>query len=568
MTPPTSLDAIPHASSYAPPEPDFDALRARRDELIAAFEAAPDADARLAVLEAWNEVARDVGSWFAVQHLRFQQDTTDDEARAGRKRADTLGPVWTELDVGWKRAVLDSPHRDDVTAAHGPQLLALWSCDVEAFRPELRHSIIEEKELVADYIGELGGARIDVDGAEHSLSSLRTALVADDRGLRERAMRAKWAWFDERGATFDDLYDRLVALRTAQARTLGEETYVPVGYRRKRRVDYGPDDVERFRAAVRDDVVPLAAELVRRQADALGVDAVMPWDEKIHATAGPPKLVRDLDGMHAAADAMFAELSTPLSRCWQLMRDRGLLDLADRDGKAVGGFCTYFPTLGVPFIFANVVGVHDDVRTFTHEMGHAFQRFSSREQPLDDYVGCTSETAEIHSMSLEYLSWPWMDAFFGDDADAFRRSHLIDQLLFLPYGVAIDEFQHRVYANPDASPADRHAFWADLERTYMPWRTDAGIPFLAKGGAWQQQRHVYAYPFYYIDYTLAATCALQFWVRSRRDRAAAMVDYEHLCTRGGSAPFQQLAREAGLVSPFDDGCLRDVVAEAAKELGV
>ncbi len=564
----TTLDAIPHASTFDPPEPDFDAISDQLDEIIAAFESATDASGRLAAMSAWNEITCNVGSWLSVQNLRYAQDTTDEAAAAGRKRADNVAPHWVELDVRWKRTVLGSAHRADVDEAFGPQLLALWACDVEAFRPELRESMVTEKTLVAEYIGALGGARIDVGGTTHSLSSLRTALVSDDRSEREQAVRAKWAWFEERSEQFDTLFDDLVTLRTKQARALGEDTYVPVGYQRKRRVDYGPADVAHFRQAVRDHVVPLAARLVARQAEALGIDAVMPWDEKVQSADGPPRLTQDLAGMHTAADAMFAELSTPLSDCWQLMRDRGLLDLADRDGKAVGGFCSYFPTLGVPFIFANVVGVHDDVRTFTHEMGHAFQRFSSRTQPIDDYVGCTSETAEIHSMSLEYLAWPWMENFFGADADSFRRSHLIDQLLFLPYGVAIDHFQHHVYENPDATPAERHAMWADLERTYLPWRASGGIPFLAKGGAWQQQRHVYAYPFYYIDYTLAATCALQFWVRSRRDRAAAVADYEALCKRGGSASFQQLVKSAGLVSPFQPGCLADVVDEAAKELGM
>ena len=185
---------------------------------------------------------------------------------------------------------------------------------------------------------------------------------------------------------------------------------------------------------------------------------------------------------------------------------------------------------------------------------------------LADYTGCTSESAEIHSMSLEFLAWPHMELFFGGAAEDFRRTHLMEQLMFLPYGVAIDHFQHEVYANPDASPAERFALWRDLERTYMPWRDHGDLPHVSEGGAWQMQRHVYLYPFYYVDYVLAGVCALQFWERSQRDFAGALAEYEALCARGGSLPFRKLTASAGLVSPFEDGCLERVVDAARAHL--
>jgi M3 family oligoendopeptidase len=294
------------------------------------------------------------------------------------------------------------------------------------------------------------------------------------------------------------------------------------------------------------------------------VDTLRYWDEKLFGPGESPAPLGGHDWMIERAAEMFESMSPELAGFYDLMVQRNLTDLESRKGKAFGGFCTYLHAYKVPFIFANFNGTRGDVRVFTHEMGHAFQRRSSSELPLADYVGCTSESAEIHSMSLEFLAWPQMERFFGEGAEEFRRAHLLEQLLFLPYGVAIDHFQHEVYENPEATPAERHAMWKRLEAIYLPWRNYGDLPHASDGGFWQVQRHVYIYPFYYIDYTLAATCALQFWARSREDYDKAMADYIALCTRGGSLPFRQLTASAGLVSPFEVGCL-DRVVEMARD---
>jgi M3 family oligoendopeptidase len=319
---------------------------------------------------------------------------------------------------------------------------------------------------------------------------------------------------------------------------------------------------------VRAQVVPLSLELRRRQQETLGLDKLMFWDEALHDRHGNPTPLGDHDWMLVRAQEMFDALGGGLDDFFRLMTRSRLMDLKNREGKAGGGFCTSFPTHGVPYIFANFNGTKGDVEVFTHEMGHAFQAYESRGQRLLDYLWPTFESCEIHSMSLEFLTGPQMDKFFGDDAERFRRIHLAQSLLFIPYGVAVDHFQHLVYARPEATPAERHAMWQEMERMYLPWRDYGDLPHVPQGGFWQFQRHIYLMPFYYIDYTLAQTCALQFWVRSRRNFREAMEAYVALCRRGGEAPFQQLARSAGLKSPFETGGLAEVVAQARAALEV
>ena len=220
----------------------------------------------------------------------------------------------------------------------------------------------------------------------------------------------------------------------------------------------------------------------------------------------------------------------------------------------------------MPFVFANFNETKTDVQVFTHEIGHAFQHFQSRDQPLSDYLWPTMESAEIHSMSLEFLTWPHMERFFGDGAERYRRAHLADALLFIPYGTAVDHFQHEMYSRPDLTPAQRHEAWRDLERLYLPWRDWGGLSRPALGASWQRQRHIYAMPFYYIDYVLAQTCALQFWIRSSNDFDGALGDYLTLCAKGGSAPFGELLGSTGMRSPFDDRCLAQVIDAARATL--
>jgi M3 family oligoendopeptidase len=333
-----------------------------------------------------------------------------------------------------------------------------------------------------------------------------------------------------------------------------------------RRADYDRRDVEKLRKQVVDEIVPLCNELVERQARVLGIDKFMYWDGDIHDAKGSPRPRGDHDAMIERAQEMFDEIGHGLGDFFRMMCAKGLHDMKSREGKAGGGFCTAFPTYGVPFVFANFNGTKHDVEVFTHEMGHAFQSWSSRHQRVPDYLWPTSESSEIHSMSLEFITFPWMEKFFDDEADRFRHAHLTGSLLFIPYGVAVDHFQHLVYENPDATPAQRFEMWREMERTYLPWRDYGDLPHAAEGGFWQMQLHIYLHPFYYIDYVLALVCALQFWVRATKDREAAMRDYVALCARGGEAPFQKLLQDAGLKSPFAPGTLSTIVRQARDQL--
>ncbi|MEI7710078.1 MAG: M3 family oligoendopeptidase [Rhodospirillales bacterium] len=551
---------------------DIAAERPTRENLTAehtAIAALLDRGDRPGALAAWDAARRRFETWSALVHLRFAQNTADATAIADRDYADALSPEATELEVAIKRRLLADPDRSELEAAAGAHAVRLWDCDIATFEPAIKTDLEEESRLSARYTSLMASAKIDIGGQTANLSGLAPFAEHPDRAIRHEAEQKRWAFFSANGQELDTIYADLVTVRHRMATTLGYATYTPLGYKRLRRVDYGPEEVARYREQVREHVVPLVAKLLENRRAEHGWDRLYFWDEALIDPAGNPQPIGGPDLLATKAQTMFDRMDPRLGAFYRTMNEGRFLDLPNRPNKAGGGFCTSFPTVGMPYIFANFTGTHHDIGVFTHEMGHAFQNWESRGQPNVDYLWPTMEAAEIDSMALEFLTYPHIDLMVGDDAaDRFRRMHLIGALAFLPYGVCVDHFQHEVYAHPEASPTERHAMWARLEKLYMPWTDYGDLDYPAKGGRWQAKQHIYGTAFYYIDYTLAQCCALQFWLRSRSDAAATMDAYTALCARGGSAPFGELVRSAGLVSPFADGALADAVREAAAVLGV
>jgi len=525
--------------------------------------------ARAAALGDWDALRREVESWQSMVRLRFDQDTTDPQYKEDRDYADALMPEAMALEVALKRRLLEEPDRDTLIDEVGAHAVRLWETDVTTFNPAIKADLEREAKISARYTELLASAKIEIDDKIVNLAGLGPYAQSLDRSVRHQAATLRWAFFEANAPALDEIYDELVKLRHGMAEKLGYSSFTALGYRRMRRVDYGPEDVARYRDQVVEHVVPLVQRIMAAKAARFGYDAVRAWDEPIDDPAGNPGPAGDHDFLVGAAQSLFDDIDSRLAAFYSVMRKGDFLDLKNRPSKAGGGFCTSFPAVGVPYIFANFNGTDHDVTVFTHEMGHAFQNWQSRHLPVIDYLWPTSESAEINSMGLEVLTYPGIGRLVGDDAaERFRQTHMLGVLRFLPYGVCVDHFQHEVYENPTATPAERHAMWKKLERRYMPWRDYGDLAYPAKGAFWQSQLHVYLYPFYYIDYTLAQCCALQIWVKSRQDYAASFEQYLGLCNRGGSAPFQTLVRDAGLVSPFAAGALSDVVTEAAKFLGL
>ncbi|MEO0848015.1 MAG: M3 family oligoendopeptidase [Cyanobacteria bacterium J06648_1] len=549
-------------------KPTIEQVTAEYETINTALDKAQTKAEKEQALQQWEDLRRRLDTWSAMTSLNFSQDTTNKTYQEAQAYSDRLQPKLTALEVAMKQRLLDSQDRPELESILGQQAFSLWSADVTTFEPAIEADLVQESELVNQYVQLLASAKIEFRGETLNLSGIRQYTQDSDRQTRYEAEKARWNFFSQHQTELDNIYDRLVKLRHQMAQKLGYENYTGLGYKRMQRIDYNETDVANYRDEVVAKVVPLAQKIIARQADKLNLDQVCFWDEAVFDLQGNPKPQGDQDWMLQQAQQMFDAMHPELGSFFQMMVAGNFLDLETRPGKAGGGFCTGFPTAGVPFIFANFNQTKGDVEVFTHEMGHAFQAWQSRDLPLIDYLWPTLESCEIHSMSLEFLTWSQMERFFADDADRFREIHLAQSILFLPYGCAVDHFQHLVYANPQATPQERNQMWQQMEARYLPWRQYGELEYPAQGGLWQEKQHIYCSPFYYIDYTLALCCALQFWLKAEANFEGALAEYIALCQRGGQAPFQSLTSSANLVSPFQSGSLAQVVTKAQQFLGL
>ena len=554
---PQHAPALPQRfKDYIYKRPDLDVLKRKIELLLYSFQAVDFVEAQIRLIRRINRALAEFRSMANLCYIRHSQNTRDPFYEAENAFFDENMPQFEAIVTRIHEALLASPFRRELEAHFGAQIFVLADLARRAFSPEIVGELQQENALSTEYSRLKSQAQIECLGQTYNLSSIYALEVSPDRETRRAAAEAKWGFFEKSRSHIEGLFDQMVALRTRMAYTLGAPNFIPIGYARMGRSDYDPDMVAVFREEVRQSLVPLAGELYERQRRRLGLDHLLYYDEEFKFKTGNPRPIVASEQVVASAADMYRSLSKDTDRFFVHMQRAGLMDLDNRDGKITGGYCTYVSKYRAPFIFANFNGTSADVDVLTHEAGHAFQVWMSRSQPLEEYYWPTSDAAEIHSMSMEFFTRPWMDRFLGEDeARKYDFMHLASAIQFIPYGVAVDEFQHRIYAQPELKPEERNAVWSELERRYLPHRNYADNAFLCGGGFWQKQSHIFNTPFYYIDYALAQICAFQFWIKDRENHARAWRDYVRLCRAGGSRSFLQLTELAGLESPFNPGSL-------------
>jgi M3 family oligoendopeptidase len=547
---------------YSYQRPDFHQLNKQFQRWLETFQQADSFATHSHALEQIDQLRKEYDSMYNICHIRHTIDTRDAFYEKENAFFDQTNPEYQGLVTQFYQALINSKYRAQLEQKWGKQLFVIAELSLKTFSPEVLDDLKEENRLSSEYVKIKAGAEIEVRGKTYNLSGLGALSSSPDRQLRLEAYQAKWAFYQEKAEQIESIFDQLVKVRHRIAKKLGFENFIELGYARMLRSDYDAEMVANFRHQILNKIVPLATKLYDRQRQRLGLTELKAYDEPFLFNSGNPKPIGEPEWIVEQADRMYRELSPETNQFFRYLQDAHLMDLVNREGKATGGYCTFVANEKAPFIFSNFNGTSDDIVVLTHEAGHAFQVYSSRNIPLVEYQWPTYEACEIHSMSMEFFTWPWMKLFFGEnDALKFQFQHMASAIKFLPYGVAVDEFQHYVYANPDVSATERNEFWRTLEEKYLPHRDYDGNRFLQAGGFWQRQNHIFSNPFYYIDYTLAQICAFQFWKRNTEDHESTWKDYIKLCETGGEYSFVELTRLAGLISPFEDGCLESVVGQ-------
>ena len=547
--------------------PDMDDLRRRYAEGTARLNGAASYVEARAAFFALQDLEETLGTAMSLCSVRNTIDTADAfydaEMKWLREQSAGLIPLRKES----RRALAESPFRADFEREFGAQLLRLTDALLKTADERIIPDTIRQGELCQQYQKDSAMAVTDFRGASCNFYGLLKHMESTDRAERREAFAAWAGLYTRISPRLDAQFDELVHLRDGMAKKLGFRSYTDLAYLERRRFDYTQADAARFRAQIREIITPAVAEIREKQRRRLGVDKLRYYDEALLFPEGNADPIGTTEELVAKAQAMYRAMSPETGEFFDFMVRYRLFDLETRPGKRMGGYMTRFPAYKAPFIFSNFNGTSADVDVLTHEAGHAFQGYlAMRSIPVAMLSGSTSEINEIHSMTMEHFAYPWMESFFGENSEKYLTGHLIGALSVIPYMACVDEFQHRVYENPDMTARDRRRVWREIEKNYMPWRDYDGEPFLEEGGFWMQKQHIFLYPFYYIDYALAQMCAFQYDGRMREDRPRAWQDYLRLCRAGGTRGYFELLEVGNLLNPFADGAVEKSVRHVIEEI--
>ena len=547
-------------SEYTYERPDYERYKKDFLHLVDSLKSAESVDEVKEAIDSISDLSASLSTMGTLASIRQSIDTKDEFYDEEDKYWNEYSPYYQELGTTYYKAVMDSPYLEELKNHYPRTFFQNMQFELDSFDSKVIDLLQKENQLSSDYQKLLASAEIEFDGKTLTLSQFGPYLESKDRQVRKEASEAHLSFFEENEEEIDRIYDELVKVRDTIAKKLGYKDFVELGYVRMKRFDYNRDMVEVYRKQVLDYVVPLTKKLSDRQAKRIGIEDMKHYDAALQFLDGNPTPQGNPDYIIDNGRKMYHELSPETADFIDFLFDKELVDLLSKEGKAGGGYCTYIPDYQSPFIFANFNGTSGDIDVLTHEAGHAFQVYQSRWIKQPEIVFPTYETCEIHSMSMEFFTYPWMELFFKEQTDKYKFDHLSGTVRFLPYGVLVDHFQHEVYENPEWTPEERKAAWRRLEKQYIPHRDYSESDFLDKGTYWFRQGHIFGSPFYYIDYTLAQVCALQFWKRAIVDEdETAWNDYMAICKAGGTKSFLETVETARLRSPFEEGSLEDVV---------
>ena len=544
---------------------DFAKAKAELSEIMEKSKAAKSGAEQFEIHKMFYRLNDKIQTQVTLCSIRHTIDTTDEFYEKEQNYYDEQIPEYSNLCVEYQKILFHSPYREVLEEKIGQVAFKNMEIAMKSVSEEIIPLMQEENTLVTEYEKLLASAKISWGEETLNLSLLTPYLKHKDAKIRRESQEKQNEFFLSIQDKLDELYDKLVKNRTLQAKKLGFETYTPLGYLRMQRNCYGREEIENLRRQVKEVWVPFAESIFEKRKERLGLSKLSYTDEVVYSPKGNPQPEGTPEEILQAGQQMYEELSPETKEFFDFMMDNELLDVFGRKTKAVGGYMTYIPDYKAPFIFANFNGTSGDVDVMTHECGHAFQGYLAAEDPIREHADIGMETAEIHSMSMEFFTEPWYPLFFGKEtAQEYTDMHLEDAVIFVPYGCMVDEFQHIIYDNPNLTPKERKQVWKDLERDYKPHLFYDGLEFFENGCFWQKQHHIYSFPLYYIDYVIAQLCAFEYKIWMDKDRKAAWQSYLKLCRMSAAKFHTELLEEAGLETPFKNGVLAKIVENLKK----
>ncbi len=531
------------------------------------FDSAQSVEEFYQVHDEFKECSEQVGTNIRIAFIRFTQNTADEFYSAEQDFLDQISPEINVATAEVAKCYLHSKFRPELEKRFPAVMFTNLQMQVDSADPRLIDLRIEENKLTTKYTKLVSNIVVEFNGEQLTLSAIRKYFSNADRNLRRDSYTVFGQALEDNKQQLDEIYDDLVKVRTKMGQTLGYENFSPLGYLQMQRNCYTKEDIAKFRENVLKYIVPLTVKIREKIGKNLNLGQQYVYDMDVFTTEEPTP-VGTPEQIFANASVMYNQMSQETGELFDKMVDCECFDVMSREGKWGGGYCEGLPQYKLPFILSNWNGSSGDIDVLTHEFGHALEFYKSFFIESEFLSSVGMETAEVHSMSMEFLVYPWIDKFFGDKTEQYKLTHIGGALTFIPYGTIVDYFQQTCYDNPNMTPAERNAFYNKIEKQFIPYMTTEGIPAVQDGRRWQRQGHIFESPFYYIDYCLAQFTAFQFLALSQQDYDAAFAKYIKFLDYGGTKTFVELIKECGLASPFEEESFKLVVSSVEKILNL
>jgi oligoendopeptidase F len=516
----------------------------------------------------WSELDAALDQDSSERYIAMTCHTDSPEAEKSYLRiVENIEPMRKPREFKLAQIFIAHPLRSKLPKARYEVLDRNTGLQVQLFRPENVPLETEEAKLSQQYQKLIGSLTVNFRGEEKTLVQMARYQEEPDRPLRQETWELVANRRLQESDKIEALFDELVKLREQIAKNAGFKNYVDYAFRKNRRFDYTPADCYAFHDAVEKEIMPVVRQLQSERRAQLKLTALRPWDLGVDPfNRQPLRPFEQVDKMVSGTQKIFDQLDQSLAGGFQQMQDLRLLDLANRKGKAPGGYQSTLAESRLPFIFMNAVGVQRDVETMLHEAGHAFHALATRAEDLYPYRDAPIEFCEVASMSMELLGNEFIENFYSPpDAKRARRDHLEGIVKIFPWIATVDAFQHWIYSHPGHTRAERRAAWEQLMNRFggdVDWSSYES----ARAYMWHRQLHIFIHPFYYIEYGIAQLGALQVWANSRRDKPKALAAYKSALALGGSRPLPELFTAAGCRFEFSHATIKPLVELVRTEL--
>lgn len=504
----------------------------------------------------------------AVLYINMTCHTDDEPAKkAYLDFVEQVEPQLKKVGFELDKKIVGSPHASRLNQERYGVLLRNLKADVDSFREANIPLQTEETRLATQYEEICGAMTVMFRGDEKTLPQMGKYLEETDRSTREEAWRLIAERRIQDRERLDDIFDRMVKLRHQMALNAGFSNFLEYAFVRKHRFDYTPADCEAFHRGAEQVFVPMLRQLNAERSRELKIDRLRPWDLAVDVKGRPPLRPFEKPGeLVEKTSRLFHRMDKSLGSMFDTLRSGDCLDLDSRKGKAPGGYQQNRDRQRRPFIFMNAAGLQRDLETMVHEAGHAFHSMLCKDDPIVDYRHSPLEFAEVASMSMELLCFPYLEEFYSEsEAARAKRGHLEDLAKMVPWIATIDAFQHWIYKNPNHTRAQRQAYWLELDRRFGSALDWTGLESYRES-LWHRQLHVFTVPLYYIEYGIAQLGALQLWLHARRNERQALQRYREALSLGGSRPLPELFNAAELKFDFSPATMRELIQEVQGEL--